>query len=103
MLPPLPARPARSETASSAADPFCAICDAHAWTEVERRSRSPVGSGTRLSCQMCGAHRIVASDDDAHRVVASDDDAADADDRTWIEFVDPSGVARGWPGSPLSN
>lgn len=91
MPPPLPAEPARSETASSAAGPFCAICDAHAWTEVERHSRSPVGSGTRLSCQMCGAHRIVASDD------------ADAGDRAWIEFVDPSGDARGWPGSPLSN
>lgn len=92
MPPPLPARPARSESAAS--EPFCPVCDAHAWTEIERHSRSPVGSGTRLSCQMCGAHRIVASDPAT---------GAGEAERAWIEFVDPSADARRGPGDPRSN
>lgn len=89
MPPPPPAQPARSESEIPTPEPFCAVCDAHAWTEIERDSRSPVGFGTRLGCQMCGAHRIVATDatTDAGRLV-------------WTDFPDPP---RDGPGGPLSN
>lgn len=94
MPPPPPARPARSESEVPTPEPFCAVCDAHAWTEIERDSRSPVGFGTRLGCQMCGAHRIVATDAET---------GPDAGRPAWIDFFDPPRDDHHGPGGPLSN